>query len=77
MNLAELEAMNYNDTKANAVFIQPINLFITEQGVTLIDTFNTLVIMNLDEKFLDSKLGVSIHNVSLKEAWIMSKHMGR
>jgi len=69
INLAELNAIEYNDdTDNNYVFVPPVNLFVTEIGLMMFDSLNTLMIFDLEERFLDNKIGVGIYNVSLDKA---------
>jgi len=65
INLAELKAKEYNDdTETNSVFITPINLFLTENGLVLFDNFSTIMILNLEERFMTNKLVVIVYVVN-------------
>lgn len=66
---AELEATKYNnDTEISEIFISPVSVFITEDGILIFDVFTTRMIFDLEERFMDNKLGVNVYTVSLAEA---------
>ena len=69
IDLAESKAKYHNNDKENNnVFIPPVNLFLTEVGLILFDNFATLMILNLEERFMNNELIVVIYTVSLEKA---------
>ena len=69
IDLAESKAKYHNNDKENNnVFIPPVNLFLTEVGLILFDNFATLMILNLEERFMNNELIVIIYTVSLEKA---------
>jgi len=69
IDIAELEAIKYNnDIENNEVFVDHVHLFITEDGPLIFDTFSTLMMLNLEKRFMNNKLGVSVYTVSVEKA---------
>jgi len=69
---AELKAIKYNKKK-DIDYIDDIpgiivSVFISEDNIEILDKANTLMILNLDERFLDNKLCIRVFTGSLEEA---------
>jgi len=70
INWAELKAIEYNKKK-DIDDIPPgiiVSVFISEDNIEILDNANTLMILNLDERFLDNKLCIRVFTGSLEEA---------
>ena len=72
INWAELKAIEYNKKKdikdINDIPGIIVSVFISENNIEILDNANTLMILNLNERFLDNKLCIRVFTGSLEEA---------
>lgn len=65
---AELEATYLNSNMENSSYcVKPLNVFITENEFIVYNNFQTLVILNLDERFMNNKVFVNIYAYNLED----------
>lgn len=78
---AELKAMEYNNNdEINEIMVPTVNIFYIEEdnSFMIFDTFATVMISNLVERFMNNRLVITFYNVNtLKDAGKINQQLER
>lgn len=73
---AKLEAIKYNnDINNSEISISPTDVFISEDGIQIFDVFTIRMIFDLEERFMNNKLGINVYTVCTIDARVMANQL--